>query len=61
MQSKAVGHCQVDIMSVWTIKYTLRVSLKIKHLYGRNQCQVQFNKPFSSLQLNCLMQCILIG
>ena len=32
-----------------------------KYLYGRNQCQVQFYKPFSSLQLNWDMKCILIG
>ena len=35
--------------------------LPIKYLYGRNQCQVQFYKPFSSLQLNWDMKCILIG
>ena len=26
--------------------------LPTKYLYGRNPCQVQFYKPFSSLQLN---------
>ena len=35
--------------------------LPTKYLYGRNQCQVQFYKPFSSLQLNWDMKCILIG
>ena len=31
------------------------------YLCGRNQCQVQFPKPFSSLQLNWDMKSILIG
>ena len=35
--------------------------LPTKYLYGRNQCQVQFYKPSSSLQLNWDMKCILIG
>ena len=35
--------------------------LPTKYLYGHNQCQVQFYKPFSSLQLNWDMKCILIG
>ena len=35
--------------------------LPTKYLYGRNRCQVQFYKPFSSLQLNWDMKCILIG
>ena len=35
--------------------------LPAKYLYGRNQFQVQFYKPFSSLQLNWDMKCILIG
>ena len=29
MQCRAVGSGQVDIMSAWTIKYALRVSLKL--------------------------------
>ena len=29
MQCGAVGSSQVDMMSAWTIKYTMRVSLKI--------------------------------
>ena len=33
----------------------------ILHLCGPNQCRVQFYKPFSSLQLNWDMKCILIG
>ena len=40
MQLGAVGSSQVDIMSAWTIKYTLRVFIEnilpTKHLYGRN-------------------------
>ena len=35
--------------------------LPTKYLYGRNQCEVQFYKPSSSLQLNWDMKCILIG
>ena len=35
--------------------------LPTKYPYGRNQCQVQFYKPSSSLQLNWDMKCILIG
>ena len=35
--------------------------LPTKYLYGRNQYQVQFYKPPSSLQLNWDMKCILIG
>ena len=35
--------------------------LPTKYLYNRNQCQVQFYKPSSSLQLNWDMECILIG
>ena len=31
--------------------------LPTKYLYGRNQCQVQFYEPFSSLQLNWDMNC----
>ena len=30
----------------------IRNILPRKYLYGSNQCQVQFYKPFSSLQLN---------
>ena len=33
----------------------------IKYLFGHNQCQIQFYKPFSSLQLNWDMKCILIS
>ena len=64
MQSRAAGYRQVDMMSAWTVKYTLRVSLKIscpQSIYGSNQRQVQFYKLFSSLQLNWDMKCILIG
>ena len=47
---RAVGSGQVDIMSAWTIKYTLRVFveniLPTKYLYGCNQCQVQFMSLF---------------
>ena len=35
--------------------------LLTKYLYGRNQCQVQFYEPFSSLQLNWDTKCILIS
>ena len=35
--------------------------LKTKYLYGRNQCQVQIYKPYSSLQLHWDMICILVG
>ena len=64
MHCGAVGSSQVDMMSAWSIKYTLESFIEdilpTKYLYGRNQCQVQF-EPFSSLQLNWDMKCILIG
>ena len=39
----------------------IRNILQTKYLYGRNQCQGQFHKSSSSLQLNWDMKCILIG
>ena len=62
---EGLSNRQIDMMSAWTIKiYSesfIENILPAKYLYGRNQCQVQFYKPFSSLQLNWDMKCILLG
>ena len=64
MQCRAVGSSQVDMKSAWTIKYTLRVSLKISCLQSIYMVVISAKyslRAFSSLQLNWDMKCILIG
>ena len=54
MQCRAVGYRQVEMMSDNKIysESLIENILPTKFLYGRKQCQAQFHKPFSLLQLN---------
>ena len=63
MQCGVVVFSQVDMMSAWTIKYTLRVSLKISCLQSIYMVVISAKYSlcaFSSLQLNWDVKCILI-
>ena len=65
MQCRAVGYRQVEMMSGMDHKIHFESLteniLPTKYLYVCNQCQVQFYKPFSLLQINWDMKCTVIG
>ena len=52
MQCKVFGYLQVDMISVWTIKYTLRVSLKISRLQSIYIVVISAKYSFISLIKN---------
>ena len=52
MQCRAVGYRQVETMSTWTIKYTLRVSLKISCLQSIYMIVISAKYSFISLLLH---------
>ena len=62
---EGLSNRQIDMMSAWTIKYTLRVSLKIsgqRSIYmGVISAKYSFISLFLHFQLNWDMKCILIG
>ena len=49
MQRRAVGHRRVDMISVWTIKYALRVSFKMSLLQSICMVVISARYIFKSL------------